>query len=133
MTKLDHRGVMAALCTAVLGAVLLALVLTASADASFPGTNGKIAFHRDGDIWTIIGDGTGVTKLTTNYNGEYNPAVSPDGSRIAYEFLRGIWVMNADGSDRRCSRTAMRPTRTRRGLRTEPGSPSPDTVATSGL
>ena len=43
-------------------------------------------------------DGTGATKLTTNYNAEANPAVSPDGSRIAYEFLRGIWVMNADGS-----------------------------------
>jgi Ca2+-binding RTX toxin-like protein len=101
MTKLDHKGMIATLCTAVLAAVLLALAVTAPADAAFPGTNGKIAFQRDGDVWTMNGDGTGVTKLTTNYNGEYNPAVSPDGSRIAYEFLRGIWVMNADGSDKK--------------------------------
>jgi Tol biopolymer transport system component len=29
-------------------------------------------------------------------NAEGNPAVSPDGSRVAYEFFSGIWVMNAD-------------------------------------
>lgn len=43
-------------------------------------------------------DGSGPTKLTTNVNTEGDPAVSPDGSRIVYEFFGAIWVMNADGS-----------------------------------
>jgi hypothetical protein len=98
MTKLDHKGKIATLCTAVLAAVLLALAVTAPADASFPGTTGKIAYYTGGDVWTMNGDGTSPTRLTTNYNAEANPTVSPDGSRIAYEFLRGIWIMNADGS-----------------------------------
>lgn len=68
------------------------------ARAAFPGVPGKVFFGHDGDVWTMNADGSGATKLTTNYNAEGNPAVSPDGSRVAYEFLRGIWVMNADGS-----------------------------------
>jgi Tol biopolymer transport system component len=101
MTKLDHKGIIATLCTAVLAAVLLALAVTAPADAAFPGTNGRIAYYTGGDVWTMNADGTDPTRLTTNYNAESNPAVSPDGSRIAYEYLHGIWVMNSDGSGKR--------------------------------
>ncbi len=68
------------------------------ARAAFPDTNGKIAFYKAGDIWSMNANGSGATKLTTNYNAEANPAVSPDGSRVAYEFYSGIWVMNADGT-----------------------------------
>ncbi len=70
------------------GAVLAAVA--GPAEAAFVGGNGKVAFYRSGDVWTMNAGGTGATKLTTNYNAESNPAVSPDGSRIAYEFLRGI-------------------------------------------
>ena len=101
MTKLDHKGTVATLCTAVLAAILMTLVATAPADATFSGTGGRIAYYTGGDVWTMNGDGTGPTKLTANYNAEGNPTVSPDGSRIAYEFLRGIWVMNSDGSEKR--------------------------------
>lgn len=84
---------------ALLSAILLALVAgTKPAEATFPGVNGKIAFYNNGDVWSMNPDGTGRVQLTTNYNAEDNPAFSPDGSRIAYEFLRGIWLMNADGS-----------------------------------
>ena len=97
-------GRMAALCV-VLAALLAAGALLAAvagpAEATFAGGSGKVAFYRNGDVWTMNADGTGATKLTTNYNAESNPAVSPDGSRIAYEFFRGIWVMNADGTDQR--------------------------------
>lgn len=71
------------------------------ARAAFPGTNGKIAFYKEGDVWTMNPNGTSPTRLTTNYNAEANPAVSPDGSRITYEFLRGLWIMNSDGSGKR--------------------------------
>ncbi len=90
-----------AACYLVLAALLAAAVLAAAAGpsgAAFAGGNGKVAFFRDGDVWTMNADGTSATKLTTNYNAESNITVSPDGSRIAYEFLRGIWVMNADGT-----------------------------------
>ncbi len=42
-----------------------------------------------------------MTRLTTDGNAETDPAVSPDGSRIAYEFFSGIWVMNSDGTGKR--------------------------------
>ncbi len=68
------------------------------AQAAFPGAQGKVFFGHDGDIWKMSGNGAGATKLTTNFNAEGNPTVSPDGSRVAYEFFSGIWVMNADGT-----------------------------------
>ena len=86
----------------ILAASVLALAATERpARAAFPGTSGKIAFYRDGDVWTMQENGAGATKLTTNYNAEDNPTVSPDGSRIAYEFLSAIWIMNSDGSGQR--------------------------------
>jgi TolB protein len=86
---------------AALAAFGCALLTVEPTQAAFPGQNGKIAFHHDGDIWTMNGSGAGKTQLTTNYNFEGNPAVSPDGEHIAYEFYSGIWVMNADGSGKR--------------------------------
>ena len=84
---------------------LLVLIVAQPAKAAFPGKNGKIVFQssRSGnsDIYSMNPNGTGVKRLTTDGNAETDPAVSPDGSRIAYEFFRGIWVMNADGSGKR--------------------------------
>lgn len=101
MAKAHHPRLIAALLALSLAAILLALVETKPAEAAFPGKNGKIAFYRDGDVWTMNHSGTGVARLTTDYNAEANPSVSPDGSRIAYEFLRGIWVMKVDGTAKR--------------------------------
>jgi Tol biopolymer transport system component len=51
-------------------------------------------------IYLMNTDGTDVRRLTPAGNGDYSPAWSPDGSKIA--FLRGgagLQVMNADGTD----------------------------------
>ena len=93
---------------AVLGALVLALVVASSAEATFPGRNGRIAYtwSRGGEDF----DGAGpvphlVGVVSVRPNGEggrviargaVQPAYSPDGGRIA--FLRSrLWVARADG------------------------------------
>ncbi len=94
--------------------VLTALVFAApSAQAAFPGANGKIAFvgHSDGDaeIYTVNADGSAPTKLTNNQAHETKPQWSPDGSKIAFVSDRDstcgqvlcstdIYVMNGNGT-----------------------------------
>ena len=104
----------------VLGAALALLVSitmgSGPAEATFPGQNGKIAFARGGDVWTMDPDGTDQTNLTNTpsdtqerYLHEDSPAFSPDGTEIAFvreDFDdnsrgRAVWVMNADGSGQR--------------------------------
>jgi Tol biopolymer transport system component len=94
-------------------ALLLALVALLGApaqhaNAAFPGKNGRIFFasDRDGDfeIYSMNPNGSGVTALTDNQELDNQPAVSPDGNRIAFMSNRDggdldIWVMNADGSE----------------------------------
>jgi TolB protein len=92
----------------VLGLCLLALTAAATAGAAFPGTNGPIAFNsnRDvaaGEIYAITPGGT-AARLTSSSTSS-NPAVSPDGSRIAYISADPggsyqVFVVNADGSGR---------------------------------
>ena len=91
---------------AVIG--IVAVVLPSSAQATFPGANGKIAFVRDSDIWTVNPDGSNEVNITnTPTANEASPAWSADGKRIAYVRLTPfqpydgssqIWVMNADGT-----------------------------------
>jgi Tol biopolymer transport system component len=94
-----------AVATAAVGILLTA----ASAHASFPGTNGKIAFaHYVPDvgyhIYSMNADGSGVTPLTDGDGSDLRPAYSADGERIVFSRrLAGasrsqIWAMNADGS-----------------------------------
>ena len=98
----------------------------ASADAAFPGTNGKIACHgpevrtapepdldQDYDIFSINADGSEQTFLTSTpvrnpgdpedfYIDDISPTYSPDGKKIAFESFRSgaseAYTMNADGS-----------------------------------
>ena len=89
-------------------AVSIVLAFAASADAAYPGRNGKIAFSSNQagnyDVYTINPDGTGVTRLTDNLQQDLEPKFSPDGSKIAFIRLDpvgsayNVWLMNADGS-----------------------------------
>jgi TolB protein len=86
---------------AVVGAALLA---AASAQAAFPGANGKIAYHNTSDngSWDIFSadpDGTDEVDLTNqDLIDEFNPAWSADGQTIAFEDNARIRTMNADGT-----------------------------------
>jgi TolB protein len=83
----------------ILGLVLLALA--APAEATFPGSNGKIAYVKpsSGDpsvaeVHTMNPDGSGDQNLGAGTA----PSWSPDGTKIAFADGGGLWVMNADGS-----------------------------------
>jgi hypothetical protein len=92
--------------TGFVGAFLLALGLAAPAHATFPGADGKIAFHsnRDGnfEIYAMEPDGSSQTRLTTNSAVDLTPSWSPDGAKIAFVSTRDsnleIYTMNANGS-----------------------------------
>jgi Tol biopolymer transport system component len=87
-------------------AMLAALSLAPMAQATVPGTNGKIAFTTDRDgnneIYTINADGSNPTRLTNNASNDDGAAWSPDGTKIAFASFRDgnweIYVMNADGT-----------------------------------
>jgi Tol biopolymer transport system component len=69
----------------VMVALLSALVVPSSAHASFPGANGKIAFDRGGDIWTMNPDGTNQVNLTNDAATQADASWSPDGNKIAFD------------------------------------------------
>ena len=87
-----------------LAVVVVALLsLSGSAQAAFPGQNGKIAYNIFtgsppgpplGHLWTVNPDGTGATTIA---EGSW-PSWSPDGLKIAYMAADGIRVANPDGS-----------------------------------
>jgi Tol biopolymer transport system component len=70
-----------------------------------PIVNGKIAFAESGQIYLINADGSGLTQLTQTGPSVYNyqPALSPDGTRVAFASSQPggsqILVVNSDGSD----------------------------------
>jgi WD40 repeat protein len=81
----------------------LAMLLPVSAQAAFPGANGKIAFYDDqaphAGIFVVNPDGTGAVPLA---DGFYDPKWSPDGTRLlASTYQAGntdVWILNSDGS-----------------------------------
>ncbi len=74
-----------------------------SVDVSPDGT--RIAFDLLGDIYTLSIAGGTASRIAEGLPFEMQPRFSPDGRRIAFTSDRGggdnIWVMNADGSDKR--------------------------------
>src|SRR5436190_974671 len=66
--------------------------------------------EHSGDLHSAA-DGTGLARLTNSPGSDGEPAWSPDGTKIAFDFHDGhfgIYVMNADGSG--LTRLASNPT-----------------------
>jgi Tol biopolymer transport system component len=70
---------------------------------------GRIAFSGGApgaeDVYVVNADGTGLRKVTTDPEAQFDPTWAPDGRRIAYRYQKGkdfmatdIFVANADGS-----------------------------------
>jgi Tol biopolymer transport system component len=83
---------------------LIGGTLAAPASATYIGSEGKIAFVRANQIYTVAKTGGTVTKLTTSGK-NYRPHWSPDGKRIAYinETTGGpkdVWIMSSTGTSK---------------------------------
>jgi serine/threonine protein kinase len=63
--------------------------------------------YQGSSMWLIDVDANGATsdslQLPTAPGGDFDPAISPDGERVAFTSLRGnrkqVWVMNLDGTN----------------------------------
>lgn len=95
----------------ILAAAGMVTLAAGSADAAFPGKNGKIAFVKENfrqgssGIFAVAPDGSGMEKLGSDYG--YSPSWSADGQKLVFvgysgenerDFNEDIYVMNADGS-----------------------------------
>lgn len=103
MAKTNHLKVLTVLVVAMLAAGVL--VFSEPAEATFPGTNGKIVFQSGTDVYSVNPDGIGETNLTnTRFTGDFNPSYSSGGGKIAFDSDEGgtqeIWAMNPDGTGR---------------------------------
>src|ERR1022692_284777 len=97
---LGPRGLSrAAVAVAVtLGALALAGTGPARpARAAYLGSEGRIAFVRNGSIYSIQPSGSG-SHLLAGGRHDSGPRWSPNGSRLAYLDNGNLWIMNADGS-----------------------------------
>jgi Tol biopolymer transport system component len=74
---------------------------------SQPGPSGTLAFvsYRDGDaeVYLTDADGSSVVNLTNNPAYDWEPAWSPDGTKLVFNSDRSgaeeLWLMDADGSN----------------------------------
>src|SRR3954468_2578990 len=80
---------------------IITTLAAAPANAAYVGHEGKIAFVRSNQIYTVAKTGGSVTKLTNSAK-NYRPKWSPDGGRIAYVHeaagSKDVWVMKVDGT-----------------------------------
>jgi Tol biopolymer transport system component len=85
--------------------------LTPDAASHGPTADGRIAFAQAGEIYLINPDGSDLTQLTRSKAGVYNyqPALSPDGTRVAFGSFdgdkAGIYVVDVDGNGLRALTT----------------------------
>jgi Tol biopolymer transport system component len=81
---------------------------TAGSAIHVSGLKGRIVFsagspHAE-DVYVVNADGSGFRRLTTDPRADFDPALSPDGKRIAYRHQDAedssteVFVMEADGS-----------------------------------
>jgi hypothetical protein len=94
-----HRtsGRIALAAAAVIVAVASAVSVAAASPAAYIGSDGRIAFVRDGNIFSIKPNGTGLAKLT-HLGHASGPRWSPNGTMLAYLYRGNLWIMNANGS-----------------------------------
>jgi TolB protein len=96
----------------LLAAALAVGATAAPARASWPGSNGIIAYDsstNEGDtfIFTSNADGTNPQQLTHAGSVSFDPSFSPNGKKIAYDGATeefdgfSIWVMRSDGTHRK--------------------------------
>jgi WD40-like Beta Propeller Repeat len=85
---------------ALCGAATIKVTGTAgqAAAEAYPGANGRIAFVRNGNIFSIIPTPAphGLAELTHSGHAS-GPRWSPDGTRIAFLFRGNLWIMGANG------------------------------------
>lgn len=90
-----------------LAVVALMVFPTDIAIATFPGTNGRIAFDdwQTGQIYAVNPDGSGLIQLTHARIFAAHPTWSPDGTQIVFDKAARdrtlLWMMDADGSNKR--------------------------------
>ena len=85
-----------------------------SAEAAYPGTNGRLAFGLyveeggQADIYSVLPNGQGLRRLTDDPGQDLCASYSPDGRFIAWCSSAGnanggtdIWVMKQNGQDKR--------------------------------
>lgn len=99
----QERASSRAVVISALSALVLAAAVTVApaANAAFAGANGRIAFVKAGEIYTIQPDGTGIRRLTRTGDNAH-PTWNPSGTRLAFDSARSgnrdVYIMNADGS-----------------------------------
>ena len=81
-----------------------ALAAPPVAHAAYPGTNGKLVFDDGAGLRSVASTGGAVAELT-DVSYDFDPSVSPDGSKVAFVVNRDVYVMDADGSDRKALTT----------------------------
>jgi hypothetical protein len=94
---LGAAGIGLITCASALAVPASAASAFRAAPEAYLGSNGRIAFVRDGNIFTIKPNGSGLKKLT--YLGHASgPRWAPNGTRLAYIYRGNLWIMNANGS-----------------------------------
>jgi dipeptidyl aminopeptidase/acylaminoacyl peptidase len=104
MTSKTHRGLRNAALGLLAVGGMLGMGLSAPASATAPGSEGKIAFVRANQIYTMTKAGGTVKQLTT-VGKNYRPRWSPDGKHIAYiqedvNGNRNVFEMTATGTNK---------------------------------
>jgi Tol biopolymer transport system component len=83
----------------------LGLIAFGCQAAAGPSSEPRIGFERFSNgrsrIFTIRSDGTEVTQVSQQRGEGHNPELSPDGAMVAYDRSFDVYLVNADGTDRR--------------------------------
>jgi hypothetical protein len=98
MIRLTPKRRVRAARAAIAGTIAAGSLLAAgAAHAAYPGSGGRVAFVRNGNVYSIKADGTGLRTLATGGH-DSGPRWSPQGTRIAYLDRGNLWIMNANGT-----------------------------------